>query len=227
MKWLLNALTSSVGRKFVMGITGLLLCGFLVVHLAGNLLLYVGAEEYNQYAHALHKQDKLLIFAEAGLFALFAAHILIAGRLVLDNRNARKHQYAVKQSKIDSANNHKLASADLWMALSGVVILGFILVHLADMTLKIRPDFSYHGKEPYEIAMMVLGNRWSKYIYAIGTLVLTAHLSHGVSSAFQSLGINHPKYNPIIRWGGFIFAIVIGLGFMSLPLWFGFFSNGG
>lgn len=226
MKWLLDALTSSVGRKFVMGITGLLLCGFLVVHLAGNLLLYVGAEEFNQYAHALHSKEAILKLLEVGLFALFAAHILIAISLVRENRDARKHRYAMKQSKIESANNHKLASADLWMALSGVIILGFILVHISDLTLQLRPDLDYTDKEPYDKVMMVLKSSFSKVIYVIGTLVLTAHLSHGVSSAFQSLGINHPKYNPIIRWGGLIFAIVIGLGFMSIPLWFGFFSGG-
>lgn len=217
MKWFLNALTSSLGRKFVMAITGLLLCGFLVAHLAGNLLLldaFGGAKAYNEYAHALHSREGLLMVAETGLFALFFAHITIALKLTASNRLARSQSYLVKKSKReDTGGTEGVGRPDTWMFWSGAVLFAFLILHLIDFKFQARPDVAYEGLEPAETAVAVLKTPLSIIGYLTGFVFLFAHLSHGVSSAFQSLGVNHPKYNKLIKLGGLVFAGLIAFGF--------------
>ncbi len=224
MKWLLDALATSVGKKFVMGITGLLLCGFLVVHLAGNFLMYVGPQAYNNYAHALHSQEWFVKIAEVILAILFLSHIVLAIRCTRENRIARNHSYEMKVSKIDNPGVNKLAGADSWMFISGAVVLAFLLLHLWDFTLEGRTDISYLdgnnvAKEPFEKAVMILQTPVSFVVYLVGCVLLGWHLSHGFASAFQSLGLSHPKYDPLVRVLSLTFALVVGLGFASFPLW--------
>ena len=220
MNWLMKALSSSVGKKFVMAITGLLLCGFLVVHLAGNLLLYAGPETYNHYAHTLHSQEWFVKIAEAGLLVLFVAHIALASITASENRAARKVRYLAKTSKLDACEmtSPPPVSSETWMFLSGAVVLFFLLWHLADFTLELRLKGA-GNEEPFDKAVRILNDFWSFWIYLGGCIVLGIHLTHGFSSAFQSLGINHPKFNTLIRWFGIVFAIVIGGGFALFPVW--------
>lgn len=218
MSWLVKTLSSSIGKKFVMGVTGLLLCGFLVAHLAGNLLMYVGADAYNEYAHALHSQKILLPIAEVSLLALFAAHIVLAFRTSRENRAARSTSYAVKASKIDGGSPNSLARADTWMLVSGGVVLLFLILHLVDMRLELRPDIDYSNASPFERTVRVLRTPLTCLGYLAGSLFLGLHVSHGFASAFQSLGVNHPKWTPWIQIIALIFAIVIALGFASFPV---------
>ncbi|MCR9232880.1 MAG: succinate dehydrogenase cytochrome b subunit [bacterium] len=224
-KWIMTLLSSSIGQKFVMGITGLLLCGFLVVHLAGNLLVYVGADAYNKYAKELHSM-MLLPVAETGLFLLLFAHIALAFKLTSDNRKARQITYHEKQSKIQEPpsifGRTPMGRTSSWMFISGSIILIFLIMHMIDMKLHLNPTVDYKDQSPFGIIVQVLGSGLSAPIYIVGTLVLGFHLSHGFWSAFQSLGLNHPKYTPLIKKLAILFAIVIAAGFVSLPLW-GFF----
>lgn len=228
-KWIMTLLSSSIGQKFVMGITGLLLCSFLVVHLAGNLLVYVGADAYNDYAKELHGM-LLLPVAETGLFLLLFAHIALAFKLTSDNRKARHISYHEKQSKIQEPpsifGRTPMGRTSSWMFVSGSIILIFLIVHMIDMKLHLNPAVTYTAETPdgvveatpYAIIVQVLGS-WSAAVYIVGTIVLGFHLSHGFWSAFQSLGLNHPKYTPWIKKLAILFAIVIAAGFVSLPLW--------
>ena len=226
MKSLLAALSTTVGKKFLMAVTGLLLCGFLIVHLAGNLLLYVDQEgkSYNEYAHALHSRDVLLKLMEAGLAALFILHIVLAFKTARENRAARKVRYYAQQSKIQ--DRQSAVKPDTWMFLSGAVILGFLILHLVDFTFLLRTDVPYEDFSNNEAgkAAAILRTPLTAIVYTIGCIVLGIHLSHGVSSAFQSLGVNHPKYQPLIRWGGILFAVLIGIGFASFPVVYFFFQ---
>lgn len=215
LRWLLRLLTSSIGRKVVMGLTGLLLCGFLVVHLAGNLLIYSGRAAYDGYAHKLHEQEWLPL-AEAALFALFAAHIYLAVVTTRENRRARAVGYAVKESKIPGKILPVPTSN--WMFLSGAVVLGFLCLHIVDMKLQARSHIHYEGLSPFQIAVAVLSDPLSQAVYIAGTIFLGFHLSHGFASAFQSLGLRHPKYTPVIKAFGLVFAVVIAAGFCSLPI---------
>lgn len=226
MQWLTKALATSVGRKFVMAITGLLLCGFLVVHLAGNLLLYVDADgkTYNEYAHALHKNEGLLIVAEVGLFALFIAHIVIAFQVSAENRQARKVGYAMRQSKQEGRNSADGFRPDSMMLASGIVVLGFLILHLMDFKFEMRGDSFYLDSagqkvQPYDKAKNLLNtsNLVTVVGYVAGSVALMIHLAHGFQSAFQTLGLNHPKYTPLIKLIGLLFAIAVGIGFLTFP----------
>jgi succinate dehydrogenase / fumarate reductase, cytochrome b subunit len=201
-----------------MALTGLGLCGFLVAHLAGNLFLYQGSEAFNKYALNLHDQEWLPL-AEAGLFVLFVVHIYLAFSLTIENRLKRSVGYGRKESKI--AGKASRIPPSNWMFISGAVVLGFLILHIIDMKLHVRSDVKYvheHDVAPYLNTIAVLSNPISRIVYMIGTIFLGFHLSHGFASAFQSLGLNHPKYMPLIKLIGVVFAIVIAAGFFSLAL---------
>lgn len=217
LRWFFKLLSSSIGQKFVMGITGLLLCGFLVAHLAGNLLLFLGEKWFNDYAHKLHEQWELLLIAEVGLFVLFLAHIYLAFSTSIGNAKAREDQYSMKQPKVPG----RVIGANTWMFASGAVVLAFVLLHLVDLRLA-QAGINLRGlnykSNDFANTVMVLSDPISRVVYTIGALILGVHLSHGFQSAFQSLGLNHPKYMPLIKVIGQIFAVVIAVGFASLAL---------
>jgi succinate dehydrogenase / fumarate reductase cytochrome b subunit len=205
-----------VGKKFVMGITGLLLCGFLVAHLAGNLLLYVGPDAYNRYAHGLHSQAALLFVAEIILYFLFISHIYLAFHTTAENRAARGHRYEVRRSKLDAAprTTSSPLHPEAWMFISGAIVLFFLIVHLAQFAWEIWLP-GPPGEEPFAKAIRILRDNVTAVIYLVGVVILGIHLWHGFSSAFQSLGITHPRYEGLIKWAGVAFATVMGLGFAS------------
>lgn len=218
LRWFFRLLSSSIGQKFVMGITGLLLCGFLAAHLAGNLLLFAGKDLFNEYAKKLHEQWELLIVAETGLLVLFLTHVYLAFATTIGNARARNEHYSVKQPKVPG----RIVGANSWMFASGAVILGFVLLHLVDLRLGMEGinlrGLDYKDKSHFEATVMVLSNPVSRVVYTIAAIILGIHVSHGFSSAFQSLGLNHPKYMPLIKLVGRIFAFVIAIGFASLAL---------
>jgi len=222
LSWLLNALKSSVGKKFVMGGTGLFLCFFLLIHLGGNLLLYVGEDVYNRYAHALHANPAFLIFAEVLLYLAFAGHLLLAYATVTENLAARPVAYGhPRKSKVPGriANVGGL-TPDSTMAITGAIVLFFIIVHVADFKFEIGWPELENG-EPFTKAKIILGSMTRKVIYLIGSLVLGVHVSHGLASAFHSLGLNHPKYTPLLKKATMVFALVVAVGFGSFAAWGG------
>ena len=202
-----------------MAITGLLLCGFLMVHFTGNLLMLVGAEAFDGYAHKLHSQPAIIAIAEVGLVILFFAHIFLAYTTTRENYLARKIAYAEKTTKQEGGIILPALAPNNWMHISGLVVLGFIILHLIDFRFGLRADLNYGDLSPYDKALTILRNPISCTVYCIGTSFLCWHLLHGVSSAFQSLGIHHPKYNRIIKCAGVLFAFLFGLGFIIFPLW--------
>ena len=218
MNWLWKALSSSVGKKVLMAITGLGLCGFLIAHLAGNLLLYVGPAAYNHYAESLHAQQALLLVAEVGLLLLFVVHIGLSLKVTQDNQTARPIGYEVKQSKLPQAPLAKPAREIMFG--TGIVILLFLILHLADFKFELRAEH-VAGELPFDKAVRLLRDPLSFVVYIVGSLVLGYHVMHGFQSAFQTLGLNHPKYTPTIKKLSVVFALIVGLGFASFPL-FGF-----
>ena len=233
MSKLLRVLNSSIGRKYLMGVTGLLLCGFLVSHLAGNLLIFGGQEQFNAYAAKLNSLGPLLWVAEAGLMALFLLHIYLAVTLTTDNRKARgRYAYELKETKQDTSVLN--VAPRTWMFVSGSVVLVFLLWHLIDIRFGIRdkidPTFAYPVKETqaesgraavylYQWTIAVLRTPLTAIIYVVGTVFLGFHLSHGFASAFRSLGIAHPAYSPWIYRIGLVFAAAMTIGFASIPIY--------
>lgn len=223
LSWLLATLRSSVGKKFVMGGTGLFLCFFLVVHLAGNLLLFTGPKAYNAYSEALHKNEGFLIVAEIGLFGAMLLHIYLAFTTAAENRAARGTRgYAVQQTKIPGRVINFLGMApDTTMFVSGALIFAYIIVHLCDFKFEVFATEAMRAADPYTKAAQILSSTSRKFIYGIAALVVGLHVSHGFSSAFQSLGLSHPKYTPTIKVIGKVFAVALAIGFGSFVFWDG------
>jgi succinate dehydrogenase / fumarate reductase cytochrome b subunit len=221
-----KVLSTTVGQKILMAITGLSLCGFLVAHLGGNLKLYAGEQPFNDYAHALHSLGPLLAVAETGLFATFALHIGLAISTAAMNNVARQKDYAIKETKqgIFILPN---GGASNWMMLTGLIVLVFLITHILDMKLKANPGVNYTAAmnaekvvdNEFQAVKSVLSTPLNAAIYMAGLVALGIHLSHGIRSALQTLGINHKRWNPLLKYGGILFAWAIAFGFMSLVVW--------
>ncbi|MEZ6017485.1 MAG: succinate dehydrogenase cytochrome b subunit [Planctomycetota bacterium] len=208
--WLGRFLSSSLGRKYVMAVSGLSLVLFLVAHLAGNLSLFFSDSAFNAYAHAL-ESNPLLPLAEAGLAGVFLVHIALAFVLIAKNRAARKDKY---QSELGSGGR-SLASAT--MTITGPIVLVFLLIHLYDF--RISKMFADEG---YDLALAVrarLSSPLGATIYIFGLLALGVHLWHAFQSSFQTLGLGHPRARQVIVWIGRLLAVGLFVGFVSIPFW--------
>jgi succinate dehydrogenase / fumarate reductase cytochrome b subunit len=201
--WLFRYLRSSVGAKHVMAVTGLLLLLFAIVHMIGHLQMFGGPSMYNAYANFLQNLWEVKWPVRAGLLALLIIHVVLAIGLVAKNRAARSQRYAVYRPQRSSIVGRS-------MALSGLVVLVFLVIHIIHFT--INP--THHGNA---YAMFVHAFQQPMYyvIYLVGMLLLAAHLGHGASSWFQSLGWRHPKY-PVDKIGPAVSAFLF-IGYMIPP----------
>lgn len=213
-RWIVRVLASSIGKKVQMAITGLLLCGFLVTHLAGSLFLYAGREAFNRYADTLERVPALPLF-EAALALLFLLHIATALLVWRQNKGARPVGYA----RCESRGGMSWGSAT--MVFSGVLVFAFLVVHVATF------KFQDHGGDLYRHVMGWFASRPYALFYAAAMGGLGLHLSHAFWSAFQTLGASHPKYTPFIKGAGITFACIVAAGFAALPLWANFFMTRG
>ena len=207
---------SSIGKKQVMALTGLALCGFLVAHLTGNLLIFVGPEAFNTYAHTL-TSTALIYPAEAVLLAIFLTHIGLAIALVRENRIARGQRYYLKRPTGRGAN-----FASTTMPYTGVIILIFLIFHLLHFKYGTDYRIVHSGvemRDMYRLLLEYFQSKMNVASYIVAQIVVGIHVSHGFSSAFQSLGFNHPSHTPCLKRAGKIFAIAIAMGFSSLPIY--------
>ena len=208
MTWLIKTLNSSIGKKWLVGISGLALVGFLVTHIIGNSNLIFGEDAFNGYAHALHSIPGLPVI-QYGLLAVFLLHIGLSIRVSMENKKARGQGYAVSGSKRKSGNG----LAAKMMPISGIIVLAFLLVHVSDFSLKKGSITNL-----YETVTTTMAVPWRTALYVAGSLLVGWHMSHGIQSAFRSLGANHPKYTPFIAQAGVALSILMGIAFASLPL---------
>ncbi len=212
---MLKYATSSVVKKQVMGITGLLLCGFLLSHLIGNCLMYLGPEAFNTYAHTL-VTNPLIYVAEAILATIFLTHIGLAAQLTYENNKARPQKYYVKQK---TGRGATFASST--MPYTGLIILAFLILHLIQF--KFGPEYviTHSGVEMRDIYKTVVDYFQSPiaviwYIFCM--IALGIHVSHGFWSAFQSIGFWHPKYTCLLKCLGKVFAVIVTVGYSALPI---------
>ena len=208
MNWVTRTFSTSVGKKQLMAVTGFLFLLFLTGHLLGNLSVYGGPASFVSYAEHLHALGKLLLAAEIGMAVALIIHVTTAVFLFFENRRARPVRYAV-----DKGGGGRTLSSQT-MPYTGLLILGFIGVHLA--------TFSHHivdqtTRNIFQIAAAVFSNPIYLAIYVIGVLLVTFHVRHGLWSAFQTVGANHPKYMPFIQKLSIVFAVIVAIGFGSLP----------
>lgn len=208
LSWLQRTFTSSVGRKVIMGLTGLALIGFLVAHLAGNLTLYADdtGEAFDAYAHTL-ESNPLLPLAEIGLIVLFAVHIGLAIKLQMENREARSARYVAR------GNHGRKTPGSSSMLFTGAATLVFLIIHLLDFRLADREGQSLAAMVKEVISDPLHGGAYLAFV-----CILTIHLAHGLQSACQSLGVAHPRYSDLIRKASVGLAVALGLGFASFPI---------
>lgn len=207
---------SSIGRKHLVAITGLLLCGFLVGHLSGNLLLLVGPDAFNLYAHKLVSLGALLYVIEAGLALVFLVHLYLAIRLNIENAKARGKY----QMKTRTGRGTTFMSAT--MPYTGLVLLVFLILHLMNLKFGTNYPTQVDGvqmRDIYRTTMEYFSNPGSVAWYVFAMVCAALHTAHGFASAFQSLGLNHPKYYPKIKVISYLYALTVGGGFAFLSIW--------
>lgn len=208
---------SSIGKKWIVGITGVLLVIFVMGHLAGNLTIYIGAygEGINVYAQTLHASPLFLWGARGGLLLVFIVHIFTALLLARENRQARPQRYAV----------HKHIQSSIFvrtMVLSGLLVLCFIIFHVLQFAFGINA-YSHlvdlQGR--HDVAAMIILSFHQPLVagfYLLSIFILGLHLSHGISSALQTFGLNGRKTLPTIKMAAIVVAWVLMAGFASIPV---------
>lgn len=209
---------SSVGKKMIVALTGIVLILFVIGHLLGNLQIFLGPEWVNGYAQHLRDLGPLLWSVRVILLVCVVVHIWVTIRLAIDNRRARPDAYIEKHEvKATFASRH--------MVVSGLIVLAFIIYHLAHFTVRVTDRrFGLLKMDPlghYDVySMMVYGfqNPYVSAFYLIGLFLLALHLSHGSSSFFQSLGLNNQKLTPRLAIGGRVFAWLLFVGYASIPV---------
>ncbi len=212
---LCSYLNSSIVKKQIMGITGLLLCGFLVSHVITNSLIYVDARLFNIAAHALIS-NPLIYLAEAILATIFLTHIVLATKLTIENYKARPQKYYMKKRTGRGAT-----FASNTMPYTGLIILIFLILHLINFKFGPVYEVTYDGVTMRDLARLEmeyfaspLSVSW--YVFAVAALGI--HVSHGFWSAFQSLGFNHPKYNGAIKIIAKVYGVAMFVGYAALPI---------
>ena len=213
---------SSLGKKYIMAVSGGLLFLFVVAHLLGNLQIFLGPEAINRYGHFLQSNPEIIWPARIGLLVMVGLHIWAAITLTRQNRAARPVTYA--HYEVVAAS---YASRTMFM--SGLIILAFIIYHLLHFTVQV-PQINLTGKNFLEFhdpqqrhdvfLMMVTGfsNIWVSAFYIVGMALLCLHLSHGVSSMFQSLGWKKRSYGVFLDKFARVIAIAIFIGYVSIPV---------
>ncbi|MBL7661748.1 succinate dehydrogenase cytochrome b subunit [bacterium] len=209
--------SSSIGLKFLMGITGIGLVLFIIFHLLGNLQIFLGQNALNEYAELLEELGGLLWIARIGLIAIFLTHVISAIKLKRKNTNARPVVYAYQ-------NTVQASFASRVMFGGGSVIFFFVLFHLAHFTWTlINPEFAnLHDQQGRHdvFSMVVLGfsNPIIAFTYILALTAVCLHLSHGIPSFLQSLGFYSQKYTQQLRLVGPAIAGLIYLGYISIPI---------
>ncbi len=205
-----------------MALTGFGLFAFVVVHMVGNLQFFLGREAINRYAYFLHSVPELLWGARIGLLVMVGLHVWTAIQLSAENRAARPIGYKRKKALGSSY-------ASRTMLMSGLIIGCFVIYHLLHFTVQV-PEVNFTGKDFHDLVdaekhhdvyqMMVTGflQPWVTLFYIVGVGLLCLHLSHGVSSLFQSLGLRTGKYTPLLKSFGFWMSWVLVIGYWSIPI---------
>lgn len=223
----MRLLSSTVGRKAVMGVTGLAMVGFVLVHLLGNTTIFSGPDGINTYSAKLHGLGPFVWVFRLFLAAMLALHVVFGTLLTLENRAANPGKYAVKKML-------KATFAGETMIWTGCLLLSFLVYHLLQFTVRVTPDIIPEAvavKPGNVFAMVVASFRITaiSLVYVAAMVALFLHLSHGIQSIFQSVGLNNDKTRPQFEACGTLVSTLLLLGFCSIPVLilagFGIFSR--
>jgi len=202
--------TSTIGKKAVMAVSGFILFVFVLGHLIGNLQIYEGPEKLNHYAVVLRSMPALLWLVRLVLLMMVVLHVWSSVQLALRNFDARPTGYVQKK-----ATQSSYASRTMYW--SGPIILAFVIYHLLDFTLG---TLNPHYQEGNVYANVVASFRVIPVaaFYILAMLLLGMHLYHGLWSMFQSLGLSHPRYTPVVKRAAAVAAVLIAAGNISIPV---------
>lgn len=213
---------SSIGKKILVALTGAVLVVFLLGHMIGNLLIFVSQEAINEYGHMLHTMlhGGGVWIARVGIFGSILLHVILTVQLTKANRAARVSRYGFEATQVASKSSRT-------MILSGLTILAFFVYHILHFTARVNNNYdSYHftlanGEQVHDVYRMVItGFSWlpASAFYIIAMVLLCSHLSHGVASLFQTLGLNTEKTAPLFKKLGWAYALLILIGNCSIPV---------
>lgn len=222
---LFQAASTSIGSKILIALTGLALGVFLIGHLAGNLLFLAGPDAFNHYGHTL-VSNPLIFVAEAGLVGVFLLHIVKTAAGFAANRAARPQAYATKKWAKTKSPASRKSLASTTMIVTGSITLLFVVSHL--LTFKFGPVYQTPGgiRDLYRLQIEIFSHPGYVAFYLVAMGVIFFHLWHGLSSAAQSLGIDHPHWTPRLLVLGRVFTVAIAGGFFVLPIATFFLSRG-
>jgi succinate dehydrogenase / fumarate reductase cytochrome b subunit len=208
---------SSVGTKLLIGLTGLALFLYMVLHLAGNAIIFFGPEMFNEYSHRLIS-NPLIVPVEIGLLVVFLVHIYKTVTMWMRNKAARPVAYR-KKERAGHTSRKTLSSST--MIASGLILVVFLVVHVK--LFKFGSFYLVAGSDAirdlYRTEVDIFRQPGWVALHVIATLLVGLHLRHGFSSAFQSLGLDHPRYTKRLVGLGIFFAILIGGGLAVIPIW--------
>jgi succinate dehydrogenase / fumarate reductase cytochrome b subunit len=203
---------STNGKKVVMAVTGAIMFLFVIGHMLGNLQIFEGPEKINNYGHFLHNLGELLWLERIGLLLAIVLHITATVQLALRNKAARPVGYSRRQ-----AINSSYASRTMYW--SGPIVLAFIIFHLLQFTAGyIHPESQFIAGDVYHNIVAGFQIWWVSLWYIFAVSLLGLHLSHGLWSMFQSLGVAHPRNSVTLRNGARILATLIVLGYVVIPI---------
>jgi succinate dehydrogenase / fumarate reductase cytochrome b subunit len=202
---------ASIGKKAVMAVTAAVLFGYVVAHLAGNLQVYMGAEQMDRYAAFLHSTPVLLWGVRLLLLVCVVLHITASIQLTLLKQEARPVGYVKKEAIASSLASRSM----IW---SGAMIAAFIIYHLLDLTTGLANTAQYQDLHAYENLVYSFRRIPVSVFYIIAVSLLGMHLYHGIWSMFQTMGFSHPRYTPILKRASAWVAILLTAGFISIPV---------
>ncbi len=211
-----GVLSSSVGTKLLIGVTGFLLFLYLLIHIGGNALIVFGPSVFNNYAYVMEQKNPALPLIELALLAVFLIHVYKTVRMFHTNQSARPVRYAMK--KPAGAPSRKTLSSTT-MIVSGLWLLVFIVIHVKAFRFSPEYDWPGGGRDLYRQEMENLSNPLMVLFYILSMTVVGSHLYHGIASAMQSLGLDHPTWTPRVLVAGKVFAVIVAVGFMTIAAW--------
>src|SRR5262245_24431246 len=211
----IGAFTSSVGTKILIGLTGLALFIYLLIHIAGNLVIFFGQSAFNKYAYTL-EGNPLIPIIEIGLLGIFLVHIFKTVKMFVNNQSARPARYQMKKR---AGYTSRKTFASTTMIVSGLWLLLFLIVRVR--VFRYGPEYEWPagGRDLYRLEMETFANPLTVAFYVLSMVVVGSHLWHGISSAFQSLGGDNPTWTPRMLLAGRVFAVLIAVGFIVIAVW--------
>jgi len=210
-------LSSSIGKKQIVAITGLMMAMFLITHLSGNLLMFKGPQALNSYSQMLHDLGGILWVARIGLLGAFVAHFSFTIALVIQNRKARGQSYSTSVNKKTRSFTARL------MPFSGGILFAYIVIHLLDFTFTdvtvVNAMVNGEFLGLYGLVYNEFMNPFDSLFYIVAMMSVGFHLTHGIQSVMQTYGFNHPVYTPLIKKISVVLGSVIAVGFSSIPVY--------